>query len=180
MDKKSLIKNFGKDEYGFAIIPNKYSNVKISRSINTSKTGECSYCFPHGIETSNSNYKNFQKNWKKFRNKQYHKNKKINWKIYRHKMGYYGEPFDVTNLNFDDLVLHVKSFVLIKNNQHFYVKFSSIKNINKELSNLKKLAILNNLTFYIFQNIIFDINDTYQIMTEYQYWLKIKNNGKEF
>lgn len=69
---KQFKKAFGVDEYGFPMVPNKYSNIKISRIINFEKMGGCDYCFPHGIECTNSSYqKQFIKNWKRYRRKQY-------------------------------------------------------------------------------------------------------------
>ncbi|MCA9496209.1 MAG: phosphate ABC transporter substrate-binding protein [Nanoarchaeota archaeon] len=65
-----LYRAFGIDEYGFEDIPNKISNVFISRIENRRKT-TCTYCFPHGIETINSHYNNYQKNWKRHRKVQY-------------------------------------------------------------------------------------------------------------
>ena len=63
---------FGIDEFGFVNLPTKYSNIKISRITNTANNGDCTYCFPHGIETRNSHYYNSQRNWKR--------NRKTKWK----------------------------------------------------------------------------------------------------
>jgi hypothetical protein len=69
---KQFKKAFGVDDYGFPMIPKKYSNVKISRIKNTDKVGGCPYCFPHGIDCTNSTYLNqFNKNWKRYRKTQY-------------------------------------------------------------------------------------------------------------
>ena len=107
-DRKRLTKRFGKDEYGFALIPTKFSNVKISRFENVDKVGGCTYCFPHGIELTNSTYENLQKNWKRFRHKQFGINK-VDWQYYRRKAGY--QPFKnagVTNDNFNELILDIE------------------------------------------------------------------------
>jgi hypothetical protein len=63
--EKQLKKAFGLNELGIVNIPKKFSNVQFSRLIYCKK--ECSYCFPHGWETSNSTLNNNQRNWKKFR-----------------------------------------------------------------------------------------------------------------
>ncbi|MCK8520444.1 phosphate ABC transporter substrate-binding protein [Aquimarina sp. D1M17] len=68
---KRLQKAFGANQYGFIDFPEKVSNIKISRIINYKKMGGCSYCFPHGYETSNATiYKN-TRSWKKNRKKQW-------------------------------------------------------------------------------------------------------------
>ena len=68
-----FIKAFGENEYGTADLPKKISNIAISRINNFDIMGGCSFCYPHGYETSNSHYKNMQKNWKKYKAKQYYK-----------------------------------------------------------------------------------------------------------
>ena len=64
---------FGIDEYGFINLPIKISNIKISRIMFCDDRGGCPYCFPHGIETNNSHWKNKQRNWKS--------NRKTKWKV---------------------------------------------------------------------------------------------------
>lgn len=64
--KKRFAKVFGVNEHGFADFPPKFSNVQISRILYGNLLG-CSYCFPHGWETSNSTISKRQRNWKKFR-----------------------------------------------------------------------------------------------------------------
>ena len=71
-DIKKVKRAFGTDEYGFANYPTKVSNVKVSRFLNYEQMGGCPYCFPHGIECSNSKWGNIEKNWKRFRKTQYH------------------------------------------------------------------------------------------------------------
>lgn len=68
---RKLKNAFGADEYGFPMIPKKYSNVKISRLLKTDDVGGCTWCFPHGIELKNSAASKIQKNWKSYRKKQY-------------------------------------------------------------------------------------------------------------
>lgn len=68
---KQYRKAFGVDEFGFPMIPKKYSNVRVSRLKNFEKVGGCSYCFPHGFECTNSTVDNIQKSWKNYRKKQY-------------------------------------------------------------------------------------------------------------
>ena len=69
---KKLKKALGKDEMGNISFPIKMSNVQFSRILH-GNDGGCSWCFPHGWETSNSTLRNNQRNWKKFR--------KTQWKI---------------------------------------------------------------------------------------------------
>jgi CRISPR/Cas system-associated exonuclease Cas4 (RecB family) len=64
--EKQLKKAFGVNEFGVINIPKKISNVQISRLMHCKK--ECSYCFPHGWEMSNSTMNNRQRNWKNHRN----------------------------------------------------------------------------------------------------------------
>ena len=70
---KKLKKAFGLNEFGMIDFPEKYSNVKISRFYNTDKTGGCSWCFPHGLETNNSTIGKYQnnRNWKSYRGNQW-------------------------------------------------------------------------------------------------------------
>ena len=68
--KKQLQKAFGLlEEWEFICFPAKISNVQISRLIYGKR--ECSFCFPHGWETSNSTLNNRQRNWKRFRKKRW-------------------------------------------------------------------------------------------------------------
>lgn len=68
--RKQMQKAFGINEFGQADLPVKISNVQISRIIYGNESG-CSYCFPHGFETSNSTIANWQRNWKCFRKTQW-------------------------------------------------------------------------------------------------------------
>ena len=71
MNKEAKLSLFyGEDEFGFANITGKISNIKISRIINAEGI-TCSRCFPHGIDTKNSHYHNSSRNWKQYRKKQY-------------------------------------------------------------------------------------------------------------
>lgn len=68
--KKVLKKAFGLNEFGLIDTPRKISNIRISRL----KFGElmgCSWCFPHGFETSNSTMFKNRRNWKYYRKTQY-------------------------------------------------------------------------------------------------------------
>jgi hypothetical protein len=69
-NRKELIDAFGKCDDGFIDLPKKYSGTQISRLLIGEIMG-CSYCFPHGIETSNAHYFKRQRNWKKYRKHQY-------------------------------------------------------------------------------------------------------------
>lgn len=52
-------------------LPIKISNVMISRYHACRKEGVCTYCFPHGMDTINNTWRNFQRNWKKHRKVEY-------------------------------------------------------------------------------------------------------------
>ena len=69
--RKQFVKAFGLNEFGKVDFPEKISNTRISRIQNSDKMGGCSYCFPHGIDTTNSKYSKRTRNWKKYRRKQY-------------------------------------------------------------------------------------------------------------
>jgi hypothetical protein len=72
--KKQISKAFGlTEEWQQIAFPPKTSNVHLSRVIFCKR--DCTYCFPHGWEMSNSTVNNRQRNWKRFRSKQ-HKEKK--------------------------------------------------------------------------------------------------------
>ncbi|MDJ1466648.1 hypothetical protein QNI19_06850 [Cytophagaceae bacterium DM2B3-1] len=62
---------FGCDETGFIALPIKFSNVRISRIENCDDMGGCSFCFPHGFESTNAKESKYQRNWKKFRRTQW-------------------------------------------------------------------------------------------------------------
>lgn len=72
---KQLKNAFGVDEFGMEMVPNKISNIRISRLFNGENMG-CFYCFPHGMETSNNKWTKDLKCWKRYRKTQYYKNKK--------------------------------------------------------------------------------------------------------
>jgi hypothetical protein len=61
---------FDVDEYGFAMVPPKYSNVRIARFMHGEEMG-CSFCFPHGQDTHNSKYSKNRNNWKYHRKTQW-------------------------------------------------------------------------------------------------------------
>jgi len=66
-----LQRAFGKDKIGFAALPEKVSNVKISRILHAEERGGCTRCFPHGPETTNASKKKNRRSWKNQRNKQW-------------------------------------------------------------------------------------------------------------
>jgi hypothetical protein len=70
-DNKKLKKAFGVNEYEFAEISIKISNVKISRFKNYKKMGGCPFSFPHGVDCTNGTVHKKFKSWKHFRNHQY-------------------------------------------------------------------------------------------------------------
>ncbi|MET4108127.1 hypothetical protein [Hymenobacter sp. UYP22] len=68
---KQLRKAFGRTEqYALVDFPAKTSNVMVSRVIFGNLRG-CSYCFPHGPETSNATVLSRQRSWKRFRRTQW-------------------------------------------------------------------------------------------------------------
>lgn len=73
--QKQMQKAFGINEFGQADLPVKISNVQISRITYGPERG-CSWCFPHGFETSNSTISNRQRNWKRFRRTRWKSSKK--------------------------------------------------------------------------------------------------------
>ena len=64
-------KAFGVNEFGLIDFPTKISNIRISRIKNFEKMGGCLYCFPHGVECTNSREHKFTRNWKHYREFQY-------------------------------------------------------------------------------------------------------------
>ncbi|MBF0266558.1 MAG: phosphate ABC transporter substrate-binding protein [Gammaproteobacteria bacterium] len=64
------IRRYKEDEFGFALVSSKYSNIKLSR-VNHGEEMGCEICFPHGMETINNRYTSFQRSWKKRRRFQY-------------------------------------------------------------------------------------------------------------
>lgn len=68
---QKLIKAFGLNEFGCIDFPKKISNVKISRIVHTERMGGCSFCFPHGYETTNSTLSKNTRSWKKNRKHQW-------------------------------------------------------------------------------------------------------------
>lgn len=68
---KKFKKAFGLNEHGYIDFPKKISNVKLSRIENCRLMGGCSFCFPHGIETTNSKYLKQMRSWKEYRLMQY-------------------------------------------------------------------------------------------------------------
>lgn len=68
---KKLVKAFGLNEAGFIDFPSKISSVRMSRMKNVAKVGGCTFCFPHGIDTSNSKVSKFTRNWKAYRKNQW-------------------------------------------------------------------------------------------------------------
>lgn len=68
---KKFKKAFGVNQVGFIDFPSKFSNTKISRIQNSDRRGGCTWCFPHGIDTSNSKQSKLTRNWKSYRNFQW-------------------------------------------------------------------------------------------------------------
>ena len=68
--QKQLRKAFGINEFGLVDFPTKASNVQIARVAYGNQRG-CSWCFPHGWETTNSTVANRQRSWKRFRRRRW-------------------------------------------------------------------------------------------------------------
>ena len=69
-EKRGFVKAFGKNELGLVDFPKKISNVKISR-LKFGKLRGCSWCFPHGWETTNATISKNKRSWKFYRKNQY-------------------------------------------------------------------------------------------------------------
>jgi hypothetical protein len=59
-------KVFGTTEEGLPDTPRKISNVQLSRIEHGAERG-CSFCFPHGSETTNSTARKKRRSWKHHR-----------------------------------------------------------------------------------------------------------------
>lgn len=70
-DCNGLRRAFGVDDDGFSAIPPKFGNVAVARLVWASEKGGCTYCFPHGPETTNATCKKHRRSWKLYRRKQY-------------------------------------------------------------------------------------------------------------
>lgn len=68
--EQTLIKAFGMDDYYFANIIIKHSNVRISRIFNGQLMG-CTFCFPHGYDNVNHRHTKDLKCWKRYRKHQW-------------------------------------------------------------------------------------------------------------
>lgn len=62
--RKALGSAFGANEAGLADLPTKMSNRRVSRLVFTGDRGGCSFCFPHGFETTNSTAGKNRRSWK--------------------------------------------------------------------------------------------------------------------
>ena len=69
-DKKIFLRAFGRNEFGFADLPKKLSNITLSRLEYGFNRG-CPWCFPHGYETNNATVDKNKRNWKNWRKQQY-------------------------------------------------------------------------------------------------------------
>lgn len=68
--EERLKKAFGVNEAGLADLPVKISGTQITRILRGHEQG-CTECFPHGRETINSHWHNYQRSWKKQRRRQW-------------------------------------------------------------------------------------------------------------
>jgi len=58
---------FSTNTQGIADMPEKISGVRVARILHTDERGGCSFCFPHGPETTNAAQKNKRRSWKNHR-----------------------------------------------------------------------------------------------------------------
>lgn len=65
-----LNKAFGKTAEGFPDLPQKIGSVQLARLLHGRQRG-CSFCLPHGLETSNSKFNKDLRCWKRYRKTQY-------------------------------------------------------------------------------------------------------------
>ena len=72
-NEKKYRKAFGLNSFSMVDFPIKISNIKIARLRYGDERG-CSWCFPHGFETSNATRLKNKRNWKYSRKKQWFKN----------------------------------------------------------------------------------------------------------
>ena len=70
-NESSLRKAFGVEESGVICLPVKVSNVKLSRIEHAGERGGCTWCYPHGMETTNSTCAKNRRSWKHYRKAQY-------------------------------------------------------------------------------------------------------------
>ena len=110
--QKQMQKAFGTNEFGFIDFPVKISNVQVSRIVYCKK--ECSFCFPHGWETSNSTrITNRQRNWKRFRKARWNPSEKERERPDR------SRPFSLLgNLLFISLHVLIRMAFLIVQTKH--------------------------------------------------------------
>lgn len=75
--RKRLQDAYGCDEYGMLQVPTKVSGRSISRSLFTRITGGCSWCFPHGSESTTPKAEKQQRNWKSYRRTQWKETQRV-------------------------------------------------------------------------------------------------------
>lgn len=59
-----LGKTFGCDEFDLIDRPAKIGSRKLARILHAREQGGCTYCFPHGPETTNSTASKKRRSWK--------------------------------------------------------------------------------------------------------------------
>jgi hypothetical protein len=69
--RRWLLKAFGVLTEVLADLPTKVGNVRIARLVFSQARGGCTYCFPHGPETTNSTRNKNRRSWKHHRESQY-------------------------------------------------------------------------------------------------------------
>jgi hypothetical protein len=65
--RKTLNLAFGEDEARIPAIPAKVGSRRVSGLLCCRARGGCSYCFPHGFETTNSTQSKKRRSWKHYR-----------------------------------------------------------------------------------------------------------------
>ena len=66
----ALVNAFGLTDEGLPDTPEKIGNVRAARVLHGDERG-CSFCFPHGCETTNSRWDKDLRCWKRYRKTQY-------------------------------------------------------------------------------------------------------------
>ncbi len=71
IDKSKAFQRYNDvSDEGFVELPKKISNVRLERVLALGR-GECTYCFPHGVEAVNSRHRKDLRCWKRYRKTQY-------------------------------------------------------------------------------------------------------------
>jgi hypothetical protein len=55
---------FGRNEWGLPDLPSRIGSIRVARLLHARERGGCSFCFPHGYETTNSTASKNGRSWK--------------------------------------------------------------------------------------------------------------------